>query len=303
MSRTDGGSSAGGRVVVVGSANVDLTASVDALPQPGQTVIARQLTRRCGGKGANQAAAAGRLGADVRLVAAVGDDDASEAVRTAAAEAGVRTDRLQISADSPTGTALITVDRAGENSIVVVPGANADLAAAQLAAPLADLTPTDVVVVSLEIAVETAAAALRLAHDAGARTLLNPSPCSSAVADLLADVDVVIVNEGEAADLGAAALDRPDLAVIVTLGGDGSRVRSSGTDGWHQVPAPRVGVVDTTGCGDAFAGAVAAELADGSGLVDAVTVAVRYAALAATAPGAQSSYADRAAFEASGLAG
>ena len=287
-----------GRVIVVGSANLDLTATVNSLPQPGQTVIASALDRNCGGKGANQAAAAGRLGAEVRLVAAVGDDDASSAVTAAAVAAGVRTDHLLVLAGEPTGTALITVDGAGENSIVVVPGANAELAPEHLESALADVGPADVVVVSLEIQAGTAAAALRAARERGATTMLNPSPFSAAVAGLLAWVDVVIVNEGEAAELGPGALDRSDLAVVVTLGGAGARVRPAGAAGWDPVPAPVVDVVDTTGCGDAFAGALAGELASGADLVAATGIAVRYAALAATASGAQSSYADRATFEA-----
>ena len=302
---TDRGSTPTGRVVVVGSANVDLTATVDALPLPGQTVTAHGLDRRSGGKGSNQAAAAGRLGAEVLLVAAVGDDEGSEEVRAAAAAAGVGLARLHVAGGTPTGTALITVDDAGENSIVVVPGANHVLEPDHVADALGDLGPADVVVVSLEIHPRTAAAALHLGRARGATTILNPSPFSTAVAGLLTDVDVVIVNEGEAEQLGAAALDRSGLAVIITLGGAGARVRpaAGATEGsWHGVAAPRVQVVDTTGCGDAFAGAVATELAAGADLVAATGVAVRYAASAATAAGAQSSYLDRAAFEASSTA-
>ena len=303
---TVSGSAPAGRVVVVGSANVDLTATVDALPRPGETVTAHGLSRRSGGKGSNQAAAAGRLGAEVLLVAAVGDDEASEEVRAAAAAAGVAVDRLHVVPGTPTGTALITVDDAGENSIVVVPGANHVLHHQHVADGLGDLGPADVVVVSLEIHPRTAAAALRLGRARGATTILNPSPFSPAVAALLEDVDVVIVNEGEAEQLGAAALDRADLSVITTLGGAGARVRPAGEVGersWHEVTAPRVQVVDTTGCGDAFAGAVATELAAGTDLVAATELAVRYAASAATAPGAQSSYVDRAVFEASSAGG
>ncbi len=155
--------------------------------------------------------------------------------------------------------------------------------------------------VSLEIPAGTAEAALQTGRERGATTLLNPSPFSAAVAGLLPWVDVVIVNEGEAAELGPGALDRPELAVVVTLGGAGARVRPAGAAGWQPVPAPVVDVVDTTGCGDAFAGAMASELAAGADLVAATGFAVRYAAQAATASGAQSSYPDRASFEAGNL--
>ena len=197
-----------GRVVVVGSANVDLTATVDGLPRPGQTVVAAGLDRRCGGKGANQAAAAGRLGASVRLVAAVGEDEGSEAVRAAAQAAGVGTEHLQRVPGAVTGTALITVDGAGENTIVVIPGANAELGPTDLESGLADLSAADVVLVSLEISAATAEAALRTGRTRGATTMLNPSPFSPAVVALMPWVDVVIVNEGEAAELGPDALDR-----------------------------------------------------------------------------------------------
>lgn len=196
---------------------------------------------------------------------------------------------------------MITVDEAGENSIVVVPGANGELGPGHLASGLADIGTVDVVVVSLEIAVEVAAEALRTGRRRGATTLLNASPFSDAVAELLTVVDVVILNEGEAAELGAAALERPGLNVIVTRGGDGARIRPAAGGEWSVIPAPRVSVVDTTGCGDAFAGAIATELAAGADLAAAAELAVRYAALAATVPGAQSSYADRAAFDAAEL--
>jgi ribokinase len=292
-----------GRVVVVGSANVDLTSTVASLPQAGQTVIARELSRRCGGKGANQAAAAGLLGADVALVAAVGDDDGAAEVREAAAAAGVSTGFLQDLPGAVTGTALITVDDSGENTIVVVAGANAELAPEHLERGLAEVSAGDVVLASLEIPAGTAAAALRIGQDRGATTMLNPSPFSAEVADLLPLVDVVILNEGEAAELEARTQRLPGLSLVVTLGKDGARVHPAGAGPVRTVPAPAVDVVDTTGCGDAFAGAVAAELARGRTLLDATGLAVRYAALAATAAGAQSSYVDRATFEASGLAG
>ncbi len=289
-----------GTVVVVGSANVDLTASVAALPRAGETVLADGLARGCGGKGANQAAAAGRLGARVRLVAAVGNDDGSSAVREAAQAAGVAVDHLHEMPGSLTGLALITVDRAGENVIVVAPGANAELTGGAARAGVADVGPTDVIMVSLEIPADTAGAALRSARQRGATTILNPSPFSDQVASLLPVVDVLIMNEGEAERLGDH-LDDHDLAMVVTMGGAGARVRLSPEGEWATISAPVINVVDTTGCGDAFAGAVAAELAGGADLASATRLAVRYAALAATRFGAQSSYLDRATLRASEL--
>lgn len=288
-----------GTVLVVGSANVDLTVSVSALPRPGETVVAQSLARRCGGKGANQAAAAGRLGASVGLVAATGDDDVSEAVREAARNAGVRLDHLHRLPASSTGMALITVDGAGENVIVVAPGANTQLTPEHAVDAVAGLGPADVILVSLEITTATAAAALRAARSRGATAILNPSPWTHDVEKLLSEVDVLIMNDGEAEQLGSRRLDDLDLSVVVTLGGDGARVRARPpvVNSWIAVGAPVVEVVDTTGCGDAFAGAVAAELALGADLISATRFAVRYAAVAATRPGAQSSYVDRAAVD------
>ncbi|HEY5846777.1 MAG TPA: ribokinase [Microlunatus sp.] len=295
----DHGARPPGTVLVVGSANVDLTASVSALPRPGETVLAQSFVRRCGGKGANQAAAAGRLGARVGLVAATGDDDVGEAVREAARNAGVRLDHLHRLPASPTGMALITVDDAGENVIVVSPGANTQLSPEHAAKAIAGLGPTDVILVSLEITTATAAAALLAARSQGATSVLNPSPYTEDVEQLLSSVDVLIMNDGEAERLGNRRLDGLDLSVVITLGGEGARVRArpSVDNSWVAVRAPAVEVVDTTGCGDAFAGAVAAELAMGADLVSATRFAVRYAAVAATMPGAQSSYVDRAAVE------
>lgn len=281
-----------GSVVVVGSANVDLTLAVASLPRAGETVLADGLTRGCGGKGANQAAAAGRLGARVRLVAAVGTDDGSAAIREAAQAAGVVVDHLRETPGSLTGLALITVDHAGENVIVVAPGANARLTSDMARAGVGDVGPIDVIMVSLEIPLHAANAALRTARQCGATTVLNPSPFSEQVPRLLPAVDVLIMNEGEAERLGGSLGDH-HLATIVTMGGAGARVRVSPADEWVVVSAPVVEVIDTTGCGDAFAGAVAAELAAGADLVSATQLAVRYAAAAATRPGAQSSYMDR----------
>lgn len=289
-----------GTVVVVGSANVDLTLSVVALPQAGETVLADGLARRCGGKGANQAAAAGRLGAVVRLVAAIGTDDGSAAVRDAAQAAGVAIDHLQELPGAQTGLALITVDRGGENVIVVAPGANTALSVDAARAGVSDTGPTDVVLVSLEIPADTAEAALRSARVRGATTILNPSPISDQVPSILPAVDVLIMNEGEAERL-RGHLDDHDLAMIITMGGAGARVRPSRDHGWVTISAPVVDVVDTTGCGDAFAGAVAAELAAGADVLSATQLAVRFAALAATRAGAQSSYVDRATLMASEL--
>lgn len=285
--------------MVVGSANLDLTVAVDTLPRAGETVLARGIARGCGGKGANQAAAAGRLGAGVRLVAAVGADDGGDTVREAAQAAGVGVDHLRVLPEMPTGLAVITVDRGGENVIVVASGANAELSEDLAQAAVADVGPADVVVASLEIPTGTVAAALRVAKQRGATTILNPSPFTADVPTLLPWVDVLIMNEGEAERVGDH-IDR-DFAAVITMGGAGARVRPSPTEEWVVVTAPSVDVVDTTGCGDAFAGAVAAQVAEGADVVSACRLAVRYAALAATRAGAQSSYVDREALLASGV--
>lgn len=287
---------AAGRIIVVGSANVDLVVGVRAIPAPGETVLGGGLVRHPGGKGANQAAAAALQGAVVELHAALGDDEQGRYLTQEISAAGVDVSRLQIITEQPTGTALITVSDDGENAIVVSPGANASLRAANLAA--------DIVSVSCEISIEAVREALEQGRAAGAMTVLNPSPMPADAIALMSMADLVVLNQHEVEQLtGVSAVDvdavRSQLGkigcrdVVVTRGSRGSLV-FEGLDTENPsvdvVEAFPVTAVDTTGCGDGFTGAMVAALAAGASLVTACAAASTVAAFAATRPGAQSSY-------------
>jgi len=276
------------QVLVIGSANADLVVPVDRRPGGGETVLGGDTILSPGGKGANTAVAAARLGADVALLGAVGDDSYGELLKRSLAESGVDTDLLRTS-ERPTGIAYITVTPDGENSILVSPGANSGLRPEDV-----DLDGAEIVVLSLEIPLETVEHAVAKAAEKGVRTLLNLSPAAELSAKTLQGLDVLLVNEHEAAFLlgGEAGfpklLDLGPKAAVVTLGAKGATVVTA--DGVTEVPSPKVETVDTTGAGDAFAGALATSLAKGEELVDAARKAVKVAAITVTRQGAQPSY-------------
>ena len=241
------------RVCVVGSVNADLTFTVDALPRPGQTVLASSLSLSPGGKGGNQAVAAARAGASVQLVAALGSDAAADQLRTHLRANDVGLGGV-VTLPGPSGSAVIMVDSAAENTIVVAPGANAHLSvnSADIRAVIAD---SDVVLLQLEIPIATAIAAARVARAAGAVVIVNASPAGAPPHDLLALselADVVVVNEAEAAEW-----HWPVPHLVITRGSRGASYL--GDDERFDVPAPPVDAVDTTGAGDVFAGALAVD--------------------------------------------
>ena len=245
------------RVCVVGSVNADLTFTVDALPRPGQTVLASSLLSSPGGKGGNQAVAAARAGATVQLVAALGSDSAAEELRAHLRANDVELDGV-VTLSGPSGTAVIVVDAAAENNIVVAPGANAQLTvdSSDIHAVIAD---SDVVLLQLEIPITTAIAAARIARAAGATVIVNASPAGARPHDLLALselADVVVVNEAEAREW-----HWPVPHLVITRGRRGASYL--GEDERFDMPAPRVTPVDTTGAGDVFAGVLAAGWRDG----------------------------------------
>jgi ribokinase len=239
------------RVCVVGSINTDLAFTVDALPRPGQTVLASSLATSPGGKGANQAVAAARAGADVQFVGAIGSDAAADGLRAHLHANNVGTDGL-LTLPGPSGTAVILVDTDAENQIVVAPGANGHLTMDSTAAR-AVVGGCDVLLLQLEIPVATAVAAAREAHAAGATVIVNASPATHAaeLADLAALADVVVVNESE-----AAAWPWQVNHLVITRGARGATYVRGNQD--FEVPAPAVEAVDTTGAGDVFAGVLAA---------------------------------------------
>jgi len=287
------------RVLVVGSANVDFTVAVARLPAPGETVSEGTLLVNHGGKGANQAVAARRLGADVRFVGCVGDDAAGQAIRDALDGEGIGVGGVVTSATASTGTALIVVDAAGRNQIAVAPGANRALTVEMVQSRAEDFAWAQIVLCQLETPLPTVRWALAEARRRNARTVLNPAPVT--VLDPWPRVDYLTPNAGEAARLSAlddvhaaaAALRaRGAETVIVTLGEQGGIV--DGASGRFEYEALPVDVVDTTAAGDAFNGALAMALAEERPLASAVRFASAAAALACTRRGAQASLPRRA---------
>ncbi|MBA8989591.1 ribokinase [Curtobacterium pusillum] len=271
------------RIVVVGSLNADLVVRTERFPKPGETVQGSDLAILPGGKSANQAVAAGRLGGTVRLIGAVGDDGNGALLRDSVAAAGVETTHVAVREGVATGTAVITVDSAGENTIVISAGANGTLTPDDV--PADAFEGAGVLGLCLEVSIDVVLAAARAARAAGVTVLTNLSPFGAVPQELLDLTDVLLVNEHEAVSLGEHGVRRS----IVTRGGAGCTVHD-GDDDPVSVDAVRVEPVDTTGCGDAFMGAVALRLAAGDSLVDAARFAVGVGAYAATKPGAQSSY-------------
>jgi ribokinase len=281
---------------VVGSVNADLVVAVPSRPRPGETVLGGDLQTLAGGKGANQAVAAARLGSRVGLLARVGDDAHGTFLRGAVKRAGVDDRTLLVTRDAPTGVALITVTRDGENSIVVAPGANRRLGPEDVEHAEAELAAAAVLVVQLEIPQRTCTRVAEIARDRGRRLILNAAPARDLDPAVLTTADPLVVNEHEAAYYLRGAAAPVDAAgrlvalgpasVVVTLGSAGAVYATAG-QAPVGVPAPSVEVLDTTGAGDVFVGALAAELADSGSLDRAVRVAVAAAALAVQAEGAQ----------------
>jgi ribokinase len=266
------------RVCVVGSINNDLTFAVERLPPPGATVLASSLVYAPGGKGANQAIAAARAGAQVQFVGAVGDDPAAAELLANLGANGVGTEAVS-TVPGPSGTAVVVVDAAAENVIVVAPGANSHLTLGSEDSQRR-ITESDVVLIQLEIPLSTVLDAARLARHSGATVILNASPIPSEVASLAEVaqlVDIVVVNEEEAVHWQWQV---PHL--VITRGSRGASY--IGTERSFDVPAPAVDAVDTTGAGDVFAGVLAASWDDGPDR--AVRRACAAAALATLVPGA-----------------
>jgi ribokinase len=277
---------AGGRVLVVGSVNVDLVVTVDRLPAPGETVTGGRFERHHGGKGANQAVAAARLGGSVAFIGATGADAFGTEVRDVLAAEGVDVRGVVVLEEASTGVAMILVDRAGENSIAVASGANHALTLVQVRVALERLAPRagDVLLVGHEIRTEAAREALRLGRAAGATTILNPAPADGIDAATVDLADILTPNEGELAMLERTApIAGPTL--LVSMGAAGARLITD--EGVTALPALPVRAVDTVGAGDTLNGALAAGLADGLPLSVAARRAVVAASLAVTRPGAR----------------
>ncbi len=289
------------KIVVVGSCNTDMVINMDRLPLPGETLLGGKFFMNAGGKGANQAVAAARLGGKVNFVAKVGNDPFGiRSIDQYKAE-GIGTKHVVVDKEHPSGVALILVDAHGENSIAVASGANAHLLPEDIDQAKGIIEDCDILLMQLETPMETIEHAAQMAKRAGGKVILNPAPAHSLPESLLANLYMLIANETEAEYIsGTRITDMDSVAraadiichrgvenVVITLGSKGAFIKERDT--YHQVPALKVKAVDATAAGDTFCGAVCVALAEGRGIIEAVTFANRAAAVTVTRMGAQSS--------------
>jgi ribokinase len=288
------------KIVVVGSANTDFVLRVPELPSKGETVLGDQFRVVRGGKGANQAVAAARLGADVTFVARLGTDSFGDESLVAYKQEGIRTDFIVQDPDIHSGVALIMVNAKGENVIGVGPGANSHLSAEYIQTASAAIKEADCVLLQLEIPLSAVQAAAEIAHRSKVKVILNPAPARELPREILQSVDYLTPNETEAAILAgqdpsglgpdslprlASILGVPNL--VVTLGSRGAAILQNGQT--TLIPSFPITPVDTTASGDAFNGALAVALAKGQSIMEAVRYANAAGAITATRPGAQPS--------------
>jgi ribokinase len=294
------------RICVVGSSNIDLTFRTHRLPAPGETLPGHSVALGYGGKGANQAVMAARLGAHVTLVARVGRDVFGDGMFRTLIEQGIDTAHVTQDALLPSGTAAILVDDLAQNSIIVVPGANGVLSPADVERASGAITGASVLLCQLEVPIAATLAAFRIARAAKVRTILNPAPAQELSAELLQLADLCVPNEtelttltgqptsreSEVAEAAQLLKRRGPRAVLTTLGGRGALLVEEVGQEW--IAPLSVRAVDPTGAGDAFIGALAVFLAEGRTLREAARRANAAAALSVTKPGAQASFPTRA---------
>jgi ribokinase len=289
------------RIAVVGRANTDMVIKAERIPAPGETVIGREFVMAPGGKGANQAVAAARLGAEVTFVARLGSDVFGDRAIAGYEQEGIDTTWIVRDPETASGVALIFVDEAGENSIAVASGANARLAAEDVERAQDAIASADVLLVQLEVPLAALSRAIEIAHSAGVRVILNPAPAREVPASLLSRVSIatpneheikVVVGKGDRVRSVAKMLDAGTQTVLVTLGAQGVLWAEKGQQ--VRIPAFRVQAVDTTAAGDAFNGALAYALASELAMQEAIRYASAAAAIAVTRMGAQPSLPTRA---------
>lgn len=292
-----------GKVVVIGSSNTDMVATAASMPLPGQTIHGNNFSVIQGGKGANQAVAAARAGAQVTFIAKVGDDDFGKQAIAAYETDGIDTCQIEVQKGCSTGVAVIVVDEStGENSIVVIGGANATFQADELDKIEEDIKEADIVLLQLEIPVAVVEKALNMAHKHGVRTVLNPAPAIALSDDLLSLVDILIPNETEAALLSGTGVESDESqnlilkkliqhvneAVILTRGSKGVVYHTKNGHA-NQISAQQVKAIDTTAAGDVFCGYLVSCLSDNKTIDEAIALANRAAAVSVTRKGAQPS--------------
>ncbi len=296
------------RILVIGSANMDLVVRTPRMPIAGETIMGVDFRTVRGGKGANQAVACARMGAETYMLGCVGRDAFGDELIEGLAEDGVHCEYMGRDDEAPSGIAMIMIDETGENSIVVAPGANMELSPSDVAA-VSDLDRFDAVLLQLEVPLNTVAAAIEAARDSGVLTVLDAGPPRELPGDILRNVDVLSPNQTEARTILGLAVDaeldpseaadqlvaRGAKSVVLKLGAEGAI--AAGPDHQQHVPAFKVDPVDTTGAGDAFTAALAVSLAEGKELPEATTVGAAAGALAATVFGAAPSMPTRAAVE------
>jgi ribokinase len=289
------------QLTVLGSVNADHVIKVDHFPRPGETLHGQSYAVIAGGKGANQAVAAARLGANVHFIASVGDDDFGNNIRKAFAKDGINVDSVMVEEDTPTGIAMIQVAANGENSICISAEANALLTPQRIMPHISKIESADMLLLQLEVPLESIEFAAALAHQSGTTVVLNPAPARVLSDQLLALVDIITPNETEAevltgiavsdnesAQLAANALHKKGInTVLITLGSKGVWLSQSGEG--KQIAGYKVNAVDTTAAGDTFNGALLTALLEDKSLDDAIIFAHAAAALTVMSAGAQSS--------------
>jgi ribokinase len=289
------------RIVVIGSTNTDMVVKAERIPAPGETILGGRFLMNPGGKGANQAVAAARLGGDVAFVAKVGDDLFGREAKALFAKEGIRTEHLFTDPYEPSGVALIMVDAKGENCISVASGANGTLRPADLDAARGEIEQAGLVLMQLETPVETVLCAAQWAAAKGVPVVLNPAPACELPDALFGCLSMLTPNETEAELLtGVRVTDEPSAAaaaivlcskgvkrVVITMGSKGAFAYAEGRGSW--VPAFKVKAVDTTAAGDVFNGALAVALTEGRTLMEAVLFASKAASVSVTRMGAQAS--------------
>ena len=288
-----------GKILVIGSSNTDMTIKSERLPAPGETILGGKFLMGAGGKGANQAVAARRLGGDVTFVCKVGRDIFGDNAIKGYEKEGIDTSHI-LRSDAPSGVALILVDAKAENSIAVAPGANGDLTPADIRNLRDVIAEASYLILQLEVPVETVLEAARIAHEAGVYVILNPAPACPLPEELFKYLSLITPNQTETAlmtgiETDEASLDKAVAAlrakgvkdVIITLGSRGSLVCTGGKNEF--VPACKVKAVDTTAAGDTFCGALCVALSEGKSLTEAAAFATKASALAVQKMGAQDS--------------
>ncbi|SDX22757.1 ribokinase [Marininema mesophilum] len=286
-------------VVVVGSLNMDVVVCASRRPRIGETIHGEEVYMVPGGKGANQAVASSRLGAKTTMIGAVGSDPFGETLRDALLKEGINIEALHSLPDQTTGVASILLAE-GDNSIVVVPGANGLLTPKDVEGAREYIEAADILLLQLEIPIESVMIAAKIGRQAGTRVILNPAPAKELPKELLVNVDLLTPNESELQLLSGCSLDKMGLreamqkllemgvkGVVTTLGADGAAILELGGEFKHLPGKKVVDVVDTTGAGDAFNAGLACALAEGKSLLEAVDFAGKTASLAITKLGAQ----------------